>query len=115
MSVRHRLERPEVRDQPHRQCAEQHDQRDAHPRPITGFTPEAREAAVARYALLCGDEDWLAASPDLREDVRRIILTASGGPFRTWPLEDMRTATLDQALRHPNWSMGQKVTIDSAT
>jgi 1-deoxy-D-xylulose-5-phosphate reductoisomerase len=50
-----------------------------------------------------------------REDVRRIILTASGGPFRTWPLEAMRAATLDQALRHPNWSMGQKVTIDSAT
>jgi 1-deoxy-D-xylulose-5-phosphate reductoisomerase len=49
------------------------------------------------------------------EDIRRIILTASGGPFRTWPLEAMRAATLDQALRHPNWSMGQKVTIDSAT
>ena len=50
-----------------------------------------------------------------RSDVRRIILTASGGPFRTWPLEAMRAATLDQALRHPNWSMGPKVTIDSAT
>ena len=50
-----------------------------------------------------------------REDVRRIILTASGGPFRTWPLEAMRAATPDQALRHPNWSMGPKVTIDSAT
>jgi 1-deoxy-D-xylulose-5-phosphate reductoisomerase len=49
------------------------------------------------------------------EDVRRIILTASGGPFRTWPLEAMRAATVDQALRHPNWSMGPKVTIDSAT
>jgi 1-deoxy-D-xylulose-5-phosphate reductoisomerase len=50
-----------------------------------------------------------------REDVRRIILTASGGPFRTWPLDAMRAATVDQALRHPNWSMGPKVTIDSAT
>jgi 1-deoxy-D-xylulose-5-phosphate reductoisomerase len=50
-----------------------------------------------------------------RSDVRRIILTASGGPFRTWPLEAMRAATVDQALRHPNWSMGPKVTIDSAT
>jgi 1-deoxy-D-xylulose-5-phosphate reductoisomerase len=48
-------------------------------------------------------------------DVRRIILTASGGPFRTWPLEAMRAATVDQALRHPNWSMGPKVTVDSAT
>jgi 1-deoxy-D-xylulose-5-phosphate reductoisomerase len=50
-----------------------------------------------------------------RSDVRRIILTASGGPFRTWPIEAMRAATVDQALRHPNWSMGPKVTIDSAT
>ena len=50
-----------------------------------------------------------------RSDVRRIILTASGGPFRTWPLEAMRAATVDQALRHPNWSMGPKVTINSAT
>ncbi|MBV9628372.1 MAG: 1-deoxy-D-xylulose-5-phosphate reductoisomerase [Xanthobacteraceae bacterium] len=50
-----------------------------------------------------------------RSDVRRIILTASGGPFRTSPLETMRAATVDQALRHPNWSMGPKVTIDSAT
>ena len=50
-----------------------------------------------------------------REDVRRVILTASGGPFRTWSIEAMRAATPDQALRHPNWSMGQKITIDSAT
>ena len=42
-------------------------------------------------------------------------MTASGGPFRTWPLDAMRAATVDQALRHPNWSMGPKVTIDSAT
>jgi 1-deoxy-D-xylulose-5-phosphate reductoisomerase len=50
-----------------------------------------------------------------RQDVRRVVLTASGGPFRTWPLEDIRKAKVEQALRHPNWSMGQKVTIDSAT
>src|SRR5436190_2550526 len=56
-----------------------------------------------------------ALGSNRREDVRRIILTASGGPFRTWPLEAMRAATVDQALRHPNWSMGPKVTIDSAT
>jgi 1-deoxy-D-xylulose-5-phosphate reductoisomerase len=55
----------------------------------------------------------LGAGP--REDVRRVILTASGGPFRTWTIEAIRTATLEQALRHPNWSMGQKITIDSAT
>ena len=50
-----------------------------------------------------------------REDVRRIMLTASGGPFRTWPLEAMRKVTVEQALKHPTWSMGPKVTIDSAT
>ena len=50
-----------------------------------------------------------------REDVRRIILTASGGPFRTWPLEAMRKVTLEQALKHPTWSMGPKITINSAT
>ena|SRR5438477_3521791 len=50
-----------------------------------------------------------------REDVRRVVLTASGGPFRTWPADAIRKATLEQALRHPNWSMGQKITVDSAT
>jgi 1-deoxy-D-xylulose-5-phosphate reductoisomerase len=50
-----------------------------------------------------------------REDVRRVILTASGGPFRTWSLDDIRKATPEQALRHPNWSMGPKITIDSAS
>ncbi|MBO9582315.1 MAG: 1-deoxy-D-xylulose-5-phosphate reductoisomerase [Sphingobium sp.] len=47
--------------------------------------------------------------------VRKITLTASGGPFRTRTLEDMRAVTLDEALKHPNWSMGRKITIDSAT
>jgi 1-deoxy-D-xylulose-5-phosphate reductoisomerase len=47
--------------------------------------------------------------------VEKITLTASGGPFRDWPKEAMAKATPDQALRHPIWSMGPKVTIDSAT
>lgn len=47
--------------------------------------------------------------------VERIVLTASGGPFRTWPLERMRTIRPEDALRHPVWRMGAKVTIDSAT
>jgi len=47
--------------------------------------------------------------------VRKIYLTASGGPFRTWPLEKIQSATLDEALKHPTWSMGPKITIDSAT
>ena len=46
---------------------------------------------------------------------RRIVLTASGGPFRTWSREQIKRATVEQALRHPNWSMGRKITIDSAS
>ncbi|MCH9766092.1 MAG: 1-deoxy-D-xylulose-5-phosphate reductoisomerase [Alphaproteobacteria bacterium] len=47
--------------------------------------------------------------------IEQITLTASGGPFRSWSNEQMAAATVDQALNHPNWSMGAKVTIDSAT
>ena len=50
-----------------------------------------------------------------KQDVERIILTASGGPFRGYTAEMMKTVTLGQALKHPNWSMGSKITIDSAT
>ncbi len=49
------------------------------------------------------------------EGVRRIILTASGGPFRDWSLDQMATVTVEQAVAHPNWSMGAKISIDSAT
>jgi 1-deoxy-D-xylulose-5-phosphate reductoisomerase len=48
-------------------------------------------------------------------DLSQIWLTASGGPFRTWSSERMRSATISDALKHPNWSMGKKITIDSAT
>ena len=47
--------------------------------------------------------------------VERMVITASGGAFRDWPLERLSTAMLEDALRHPNWSMGQKITIDSAS
>src|SRR5256886_1875549 len=50
-----------------------------------------------------------------REELVRVIITASGGPFRTWAAADIEQATLAQALKHPNWSMGQKITIDSAS
>ena len=50
-----------------------------------------------------------------RKDLKSIILTASGGPFRDWSLEEMKSATLKQALKHPNWSMGTRITIDSAS
>lgn len=53
-----------------------------------------------------------AADPD---SIEAITLTASGGPFRDWSLAQLAAATPEQALRHPNWSMGAKITIDSAT
>ncbi|MBI2813395.1 MAG: 1-deoxy-D-xylulose-5-phosphate reductoisomerase [Opitutae bacterium] len=48
-------------------------------------------------------------------DVRRLVLTASGGAFRDWPLEKLAHATVADALKHPNWAMGPKITVDSAT
>ena len=47
--------------------------------------------------------------------IEKILLTASGGPFRTWSMEQLQHATRDQALKHPNWDMGAKITIDSAS
>ncbi|WP_170324857.1 1-deoxy-D-xylulose-5-phosphate reductoisomerase [Ruegeria arenilitoris] len=47
--------------------------------------------------------------------VERIIITASGGAFRDWPLSDLASATVEQASNHPNWNMGQRITIDSAS
>ena len=49
------------------------------------------------------------------ETISRVVLTASGGPFRDWPLERMREATREDALNHPCWEMGSKITVDSAT
>jgi len=60
----------------------------------------------AIFQCLQGNED---------NEIEKIILTASGGPFRTWPQEKIVSATAKDALRHPNWSMGAKITIDSAT
>jgi 1-deoxy-D-xylulose-5-phosphate reductoisomerase len=78
-----------------------------------------RRAQEAGAVVLPVDSEhnaiFQALSAGRRADVSRIILTASGGPFRTASLDQMRAATVQQALRHPNWSMGAKVTIDSAT
>jgi 1-deoxy-D-xylulose-5-phosphate reductoisomerase len=78
-----------------------------------------RSAAAAGATVLPVDSEhnaiFQALNAGRREDVRRIVLTASGGPFRTWPLEAIRKVTLEQALKHPTWSMGPKITIDSAT
>ena len=50
-----------------------------------------------------------------KADIRRVVITASGGPFWNTPCEEMAAATREQALQHPNWKMGEKITIDSAT
>jgi 1-deoxy-D-xylulose-5-phosphate reductoisomerase len=78
-----------------------------------------RAAKAAGATLLPLDSEHnaifqvLTAGP--REAIERITLTASGGPFRTYPLERIARAGPEEALRHPNWSMGAKISIDSAT
>jgi len=67
--------------------------------------PVDSEHSAIFQALQCGGD----------KEVRRLILTASGGPFRTWPAEKLKTATVNDALAHPTWDMGPKITIDSAT
>ena len=62
-----------------------------------------------------GAAAWRAPPLSVGAGVRRITLTASGGPFRTWPRERIESATPREALKHPTWSMGPKVTIDSAS
>ncbi len=58
---------------------------------------------------------WQALASGPSASVSRIILTASGGPFRTTPAEALARVTYEQALKHPNWNMGAKITVDSAT
>ena len=58
---------------------------------------------------------WQCLIGEDKSNIRRIILTGSGGPFRTRPLEEFLDITLEEALNHPNWKMGNKITIDSAT
>jgi 1-deoxy-D-xylulose-5-phosphate reductoisomerase len=79
-----------------------------------------REAiARTKVELLPVDSEHSAVFQCMRSgaprEVRRVVLTASGGPFRTWSAERTRNATLAEALRHPTWQMGRKVTIDSAS
>jgi 1-deoxy-D-xylulose-5-phosphate reductoisomerase len=78
------------------------------------------KAATASGALLLPVDSehnaifqCLAGNPSKR--VRRIVLTASGGPFRTWTRAEMADVTPERAVKHPNWSMGAKISVDSAT
>ena len=78
------------------------------------------EAAAAKgIALLPVDSEHSAIFQCLmgnkHEEISRIIITASGGPFRGKTWKQLQSVSLDQALKHPNWSMGKKITIDSAT
>ena len=76
-------------------------------------------AKVHGATLLPADSEHNAIfqcfAPDQAHRVRRIVLTASGGPFRCWTTEQMRSVTPEQAVAHPNWSMGAKISVDSAT
>ncbi len=78
-----------------------------------------REVRRRGVALLPVDSEhsaiFQALAGQRREDVARLVLTASGGPFRTWTAERIARATPEEALAHPNWEMGPKITIDSAT
>jgi 1-deoxy-D-xylulose-5-phosphate reductoisomerase len=88
--------------------------------------PAPQEASVSPVAFPVGFDPALLPPPTtsrhhsapatvLYPEVRRIVLTASGGPFRKTPLAQLANVTIDQALAHPNWKMGNRITIDSAT
>lgn len=78
-----------------------------------------REANRQNLPILPIDSEhnaiWQVFESDQKASIDAVTLTASGGPFRTWSADDIANATPQQALNHPNWSMGAKVTIDSAS
>ena len=79
----------------------------------------SHEVELAGTTVLPVDSEHSAAFQAVAgqevDKIEKMILTASGGPFREWSLEQLKEAKPEQALKHPNWSMGQKITIDSAT
>ena len=81
------------------------------------FLVEAARAGGAEILPVDSEHSavFQVASGHRREDIRRIILTASGGPFRNHTVRRMRRATVSEALGHPTWRMGTKITVDSAT
>lgn len=81
------------------------------------FIKEALESSSTKLLPVDSEHSAIfqALQGSMEKSIRRIILTASGGPFRKTPLEDFPKIGVKQALRHPNWRMGDKITIDSAT
>jgi 1-deoxy-D-xylulose-5-phosphate reductoisomerase len=86
---------------------------------VTAGSLVMEEARRRNVSILPVDSEHSAILQSLqghsREDVKRVILTASGGPFRGLSYEEMERAKPEQALKHPNWNMGRKISIDSAT
>ncbi len=78
---------------------------------------EAADAAGVQLRPVDSEHSalWQCLQGEPRAALSRLVLTASGGPFREWSREQLEAATPDQALRHPVWAMGRKITIDSAT
>ena len=84
-------------------------------RPAADATRSSGRAASCCRSIPSTTPSSRCSSRSHRHAIDRLILTASGGPFRNWSLADMAEATPEQALAHPNWDMGAKISIDSAT
>lgn len=86
---------------------------------VCAGAPFMRTAAATKATILPLDSEhdalWQALGGAEATSVEKLIITASGGPFRAWTKAQIENATREQALKHPNWSMGQKITIDSAS
>ncbi|MGI6129155.1 MAG: 1-deoxy-D-xylulose-5-phosphate reductoisomerase [bacterium] len=86
---------------------------------VTAGNIVRQEAIVSGAKLLPVDSEhsaiWQCLKSGQSDEVQSLILTASGGPFRSWPKDKLQQVTVEEALNHPNWSMGAKITIDSAT
>jgi 1-deoxy-D-xylulose-5-phosphate reductoisomerase len=86
---------------------------------VVGGSFLRKEAARSGASIIPVDSEhsgvFQCLSKERKKHVRKVILTASGGPFFRTPLKDIGTKTLEEALRHPRWIMGKKVTVDSAT
>ena len=81
---------------------------------FSGLRPTIN-AIKAGKAIALANKETMVVAGEMNNRVEKLILTASGGPFRTFTKEQLEHVTVQQALKHPNWSMGAKITIDSAS